>query len=104
MIFILVCILGQLVLSLSVFGSRVVAVGDTVEAARLGAILLGAFQNAFVLLHLSPLLQQLSVGLVTIFAALFDRFRQGAYVPPRWLGGKRIRRSKNAIPKVELKD
>jgi len=161
-IFVLVCILGQFVLSRSVFGSRVTAVGDNVEAARLGgipagrtrvlvfvisgclaavaglvyatqsgyaegnagngnelfviaavviggaslaggrgsavgallgAILLGALQNAFVLLHLSPFLQQLSIGVVIIAAALFDQVRQGSFALPRWLRGRNSRAS-----------
>lgn len=166
-IFLFVAIAGQFVLSRSVFGSRVTAVGDNVEAARLGgipvnrtrllvfvisgclaavaglvyatqsgyaegnagngnelyviaavviggaslaggrgsaigallgAILLGALQNAFVLLHLSPFLQQLSIGLVIIFAALFDQVRQGAFAPPRWLSGLRTRDAGSGPP------
>jgi ribose/xylose/arabinose/galactoside ABC-type transport system permease subunit len=45
----------------------------------LGAYLLGALRNAFILLELSPFLQQMSVGLVIVLAALFDQFRQGAF-------------------------
>jgi ribose/xylose/arabinose/galactoside ABC-type transport system permease subunit len=162
-IFIIVAILGQFVLSRSVFGSRVTAIGDNIEAARLGgipvrrtralvfvisgtmaavagivyatqsgyaegnagtgdelfviaavviggaslsggrgsvigallgAVLLGALQNAFVLLHLSPFLQQFSIGVVIVLAALFDQVRQGAFTPPRWLVGFRGRTSR----------
>jgi len=157
-VFMVVVVLGQFVLSRSVFGNRVVAIGDNLEAARLGgipvrrtrllvfvicstmaslagvvyatqsgyaegnagagdelfviaavviggaslaggrgsvvgallgAVLLGALQNAFVLLHLSPFLQQFSIGVVIVLAALFDQVRQGAFSPPRWALGIR---------------
>jgi hypothetical protein len=45
----------------------------------LGAYLLGALRNAFILLELSPFLQQMSVGLVIVLAAIFDQARQGAF-------------------------
>lgn len=145
-LFIVLAIIGQLVLSRTVFGQRVTAVGDNAEAARLGGIpvnrtrvlvfvlvgalaglagivfatqvgvaeaqagrgyeldviaavviggaslsggrgsivgaflgacLLGVLRNAFVLLALSPFLQEFSIGLVIVLAALFDQFRQG---------------------------
>ena len=51
----------------------------SIIGAMLGAYLLGALRNAFILLELSPFLQQMSVGLVIVLAALFDQFRQGAF-------------------------
>lgn len=51
----------------------------SIIGAMLGAYLLGALRNAFILLALSPFLQQMSVGLVIVLAALFDQFRQGAF-------------------------
>lgn len=51
----------------------------SILGAMLGAYLLGALRNAFILLELSPFLQQMSVGLVIVLAALFDQFRQGAF-------------------------
>ncbi len=148
LIFIGLVIVGQLILTRSVMGQRIVAVGDNDEAARLsgiplnstriavfvvsgalaavagivytaqvsvaeaqagsgleldviaavviggaslsggrgsilgamlGAYLLGALRNAFILLELSPFLQQMSVGLVIVLAAIFDQFRQGSF-------------------------
>lgn len=146
LIFIVFVVIGQLVLTRTVFGQRVTAIGDNAEAARLagipvgrtrilvfvlvgalagvagmvyttqvgvaeaqagrgieldviaavviggaslaggrgsiagaflGACLLGVLRNAFILLALSPFLQELSIGLVIVLAALFDQFRQG---------------------------
>lgn len=51
----------------------------SILGAMLGAYLLGALRNAFILLELSPFLQQMSVGLVIVLAAIFDQFRQGAF-------------------------
>jgi len=51
----------------------------SIIGAMLGAYLLGALRNAFILLELSPFLQQMSVGLVIVLAALFDQFRQGSF-------------------------
>lgn len=51
----------------------------SIVGAMLGAYLLGALRNAFILLELSPFLQQMSVGLVIVLAAVFDQFRQGAF-------------------------
>lgn len=51
----------------------------SIIGAMLGAYLLGALRNAFILLELSPFLQQMSVGLVIVLAALFDQYRQGAF-------------------------
>ena len=51
--------------------------------AMLGAYLLGALRNAFILLELSPFLQQMSVGLVIVLAAIFDQYRQGAFSRPK---------------------
>ncbi|MFV0428772.1 MAG: ABC transporter permease [Arachnia sp.] len=164
-IFVGLAIIGQFILSRSVFGSRVTAIGDNMEAARLGgipvkrtramlfvitgamsaiagivyatqsgyaegnagmgdelfviaavviggaslaggrgsvvgallgAILLGALQNAFVLLHLSPFLQQLSIGVVIVLAALVDQLRQGNFAAPGWIRRSRRRRSDEA--------
>lgn len=166
-IFVVLVIIGQVVLSRSVLGQRIQAVGDNAEAARLsgiplprtrvlvfvlsgllagaagivyttqvgvaeaqagtgleldviaaaviggaslsggrgsivgallGACLLGALRNAFILLHLSPFWQEMSVGLVIVLAAVFDQWRQGAFsrprrmdagdrTPPGWLDG-----------------
>jgi len=146
LIFIVFVILGQMLLTRTVFGLRVTAVGDNAQAARtggipvaatrvltfvligvlagiagmvfatqvgvaeaqagmgyeldviaaaviggaslsggrgsiigafLGACLLGLLRNSFILLALSPFLQQLSIGLVIVLAALFDQWRQG---------------------------
>jgi len=51
----------------------------SILGAMLGAYLLGALRNAFILLELSPFLQQMSVGLVIVLAAIFDQFRQGSF-------------------------
>lgn len=51
----------------------------SIVGAMLGAYLLGALRNAFILLELSPFLQQMSVGLVIVLAAIFDQARQGAF-------------------------
>jgi len=63
----------------------------SIIGAMLGAYLLGALRNAFILLALSPFLQQMSVGLVIVAAALFDQFRQGNfhYAAPTWLSFRR---------------
>lgn len=58
----------------------------SIVGAMLGACLLGALRNAFILLELSPFLQQMSVGLVIVLAALFDQVRQGAFRRPRAAG------------------
>ena len=55
----------------------------SIVGAMLGAYLLGALRNAFILLELSPFLQQMSVGLVIVLAAIFDQARQGAFRRPR---------------------
>lgn len=146
LIFIGLVVLGQLMLTRSIFGLRVTAIGDNADAARtggipvartriltfvligtlaglagivfstqvgvaeaqagmgyeldviaaaviggaslsggrgsivgafLGACLLGLLRNAFILLALSPFLQQLTIGLVIVLAAIFDQWRQG---------------------------
>lgn len=51
----------------------------SIMGAMLGAYLLGALRNAFILLELSPFLQQMSVGLVIVLAAVFDQVRQGSF-------------------------
>jgi len=51
----------------------------SILGAMLGAYLLGALRNAFILLELSPFLQQMSVGMVIVLAAIFDQFRQGSF-------------------------
>lgn len=51
----------------------------SILGAMLGAYLLGALRNAFILLELSPFLQQMSVGLVIVLAAIFDQVRQGSF-------------------------
>lgn len=55
----------------------------SIVGAMLGAYLLGALRNAFILLELSPFLQQMSVGLVIVLAAIFDQARQGAFRRPQ---------------------
>jgi len=146
LLFIVLVIIGQLVLTRTVFGLRVVSVGDNATAAKLGGIpvgrtrvltfvligalagvagivfstqvgvaeaqagtgyeldviaaaviggaslsggrgsilgaflgacLLGLLRNSFILLGLSSFLQQLSIGLVIVLAAVFDQWRQG---------------------------
>lgn len=63
----------------------------SIIGAMLGAYLLGTLRNAFILLALSPFLQQMSVGLVIVAAALFDQFRQGNFrhAKPAWLSLRR---------------
>jgi ribose/xylose/arabinose/galactoside ABC-type transport system permease subunit len=56
----------------------------SIIGAMLGAYLLGSLRNAFILLALSPFLQQMSVGLVIVAAALFDQFRQGNFRYAKW--------------------
>lgn len=58
----------------------------SIVGALLGACLLGALRNAFILLKLSPFLQEMSVGLVIILAAVFDQVRQGAFRRPSAAG------------------
>ena len=146
LIFVIVVIIGQFVLTRTVYGMRVVAIGDNPQASKVGGIpvggtriatfviigvlagvagivfatqvgtadpqagtgyelnviaaaviggaslsggrgsivgaffgacLLGLLQNAFVLLQLSSFLQEVSIGLVIVLAALFDQLRQG---------------------------
>jgi ribose/xylose/arabinose/galactoside ABC-type transport system permease subunit len=158
-IFVVLVILGQLLLTRTIFGLRVTAIGDNADAARtggipvgrsriltfvligtlagvagmvfstqvgvaeaqagmgyeldviaaaviggaslsggrgsivgafLGACLLGLLRNAFILLALSPFLQQLTIGLVIVLAALFDQWRQGN------LGHLRVRLRRNS--------
>lgn len=59
----------------------------SIFGAMLGAYLLGALRNAFILLELSPFLQQMSVGVVIVAAAMFDQWRQGSFQNTRlvWL-------------------
>lgn len=59
----------------------------SVVGAMLGAFLLGALRNAFILLQLSPFLQKVSIGLVIILAAIFDQVRQGAFKRSGTIGG-----------------
>lgn len=47
----------------------------SVIGALLGACLLGIIRNAFVMLHLSPFFQTMSIGLVIVLAALLDQIR-----------------------------
>jgi ribose/xylose/arabinose/galactoside ABC-type transport system permease subunit len=72
------CVIGGASLS----GGRGSMIG-----ALLGACLLGTINNAFILLRLSPFLQELSIGLVIVGAVLFDQFRQGSFSRPRAFGG-----------------
>ena len=72
------CVIGGASLS----GGRGSMIG-----ALLGACLLGMITNAFILLRLSPFLQELSIGLVIVLAVLFDQFRQGSFSRPRAFGG-----------------
>jgi hypothetical protein len=72
------CVIGGASLS----GGRGSMIG-----ALLGACLLGVISNAFILLRLSPFLQELSIGLVIVLAVLFDQFRQGSFSRPRAFGG-----------------
>ena len=47
----------------------------SVTGSLLGACLLGIIRNAFVLLHLSPFFQTMSIGIVIILAAMLDQVR-----------------------------
>jgi ribose/xylose/arabinose/galactoside ABC-type transport system permease subunit len=49
----------------------------SVLGALLGAVLLGVLRNAFVLLQFSNFLQVISIGVVIVIAAIFDRLRAG---------------------------
>jgi ribose/xylose/arabinose/galactoside ABC-type transport system permease subunit len=72
------------VIAAVVIGGASLAGGrGSIVGAMLGAYLLGALRNAFILLELSPFLQQMSVGLVIVLATVFDQFRQGAFRRPR---------------------
>ncbi|MGC4152074.1 MAG: ABC transporter permease [Propionicimonas sp.] len=76
------------VIAAAVIGGASLSGGrGSILGAFLGACLLGLLRNAFILLQLSPFLQQLSIGLVIVIAALFDQWRQGnlAHLRPRWL-------------------
>ena len=55
----------------SLFGGR-----GSVVGAVLGAMLLAVLRNAFVLLRLSNFLQVISIGVVTVLAAIFDKLRE----------------------------
>ena len=55
----------------SLFGGR-----GSVVGAVLGATLLAVLRNAFVLLRLSNFLQVISIGVVIVLAAIFDRLRE----------------------------
>ncbi|WP_055479216.1 ABC transporter permease [Sphaerimonospora mesophila] len=66
------------VIAAAVIGGASLSGGrGSIVGAFLGACLLGVLRNAFILLALSPFLQQLSIGLVIVLAALFDQARQG---------------------------
>lgn len=66
------------VIAAAVIGGASLSGGrGSIVGAFLGACLLGVLRNAFILLALSPFLQQLSIGLVIVLAALFDQGRQG---------------------------
>ncbi|WP_341720627.1 ABC transporter permease [Micromonospora sp. FIMYZ51] len=66
------------VIAAAVIGGASLSGGrGSIIGAFLGACLLGVLRNAFILLALSPFLQQLSIGLVIVLAALFDQWRQG---------------------------
>lgn len=68
------------VIAAVVIGGASLAGGrGSVVGAMLGACLLGALRNAFILLQLSPFLQKVSIGLVIILAVVFDQARQGAF-------------------------
>ena len=66
------------VIAAAVIGGASLSGGrGSIIGAFLGACLLGVLRNAFILLALSPFLQQLSIGVVIVLAALFDQWRQG---------------------------
>lgn len=66
------------VIAAAVIGGASLSGGrGSIVGAFLGACLLGLLRNAFILLALSPFLQQLSIGLVIVLAAVFDQWRQG---------------------------
>lgn len=72
------------VIAAVVIGGASLAGGrGSVLGAMLGAYLLGLLRNAFILLELSPFLQQMSVGLVIVMAAIFDQVRQGSFSRPK---------------------
>jgi len=66
------------VIAAAVIGGASLSGGrGSIVGAFLGATLLGLLRNSFILLGLSAFLQQLSIGLVIVLAALFDQWRQG---------------------------
>lgn len=66
------------VIAAAVIGGASLSGGrGSIFGAFLGACLLGLLRNSFILLQMSPFLQQLSIGLVIVIAALFDQWRQG---------------------------
>ncbi|WP_405097067.1 ABC transporter permease [Micromonospora sp. NBC_01412] len=83
------------VIAAAVIGGASLSGGrGSIIGAFLGACLLGVLRNAFILLALSPFLQQLSIGLVIVLAAVFDQWRQGnlGHLHPRNLRQKFVRR------------
>ena len=84
------------VIAAAVIGGASLSGGrGTIIGAFLGACLLGVLRNAFILLALSPFLQQLSIGLVIVAAALFDQGRQGnlRHLSPKALRQRFLSRS-----------
>lgn len=76
------------VIAAAVIGGASLSGGrGSIVGAFLGACLLGLLRNAFILLALSPFLQQLTIGLVIVLAAVFDQWRQGnlRHLDPRAL-------------------
>ncbi|MGW1061868.1 ABC transporter permease [Micromonospora rubida] len=83
------------VIAAAVIGGASLSGGrGSIIGAFLGACLLGVLRNAFILLALSPFLQQLSIGLVIVLAAVFDQWRQGnlGHLHPRNLRQRLVRR------------
>jgi len=72
------------VIAAAVIGGASLSGGrGSIFGAFLGACLLGLVRNSFILLALSPFLQQVSIGVVIILAALFDQARQGKLGSPK---------------------
>ncbi len=77
------------VIAAAVIGGASLSGGrGSIVGAFFGACLLGLLQNAFVLLQLSSFLQEVSIGLVIVLAALFDQLRQGNLGSPAALVGR----------------
>jgi ribose/xylose/arabinose/galactoside ABC-type transport system permease subunit len=67
---VLTIIAGVIIGGTSLLGGR-----GSIVGTLLGSVLLGILSNAFILLRLNPEIQVVSLGVVIVFAALFDQWR-----------------------------